>query len=239
MLFLSHTLRCNTTGNRIRNAFCRANCTYFLRDERFGPLALKPPERPRSRFCNTGTSCANKRSPSGSIQSPSTGKKLKTPPNIRKTATASARSAKTACAATRRTLPAAAAACLRTRQSAGLFPFCNVRSPDSPLARRCGRAKPPQGVSLSRAQDLNERGTRNPEPGFCFNQNRGLVLGPGTPLLPARPSFRWFGTKEDAARRRELRLVADHAGGDHIDVGNERAAESHRIGRASLLLLGE
>src|SRR5690242_17445014 len=36
--------------------------------------------------CSIGTSCANKRSPSGSIQSPSTGRKEKMPPTIKSSA---------------------------------------------------------------------------------------------------------------------------------------------------------
>jgi hypothetical protein len=46
------------------------------------------------------------------------------------------------------------------------------------------------------------------------------------------------GAEEHPALRRELRLVADHAGRDAIDIGNVSAAETKRIAGAGLLLIG-
>ncbi len=47
-----------------------------------------------------------------------------------------------------------------------------------------------------------------------------------------------LGSEEHAAARAELRLVLDHANRDAVDIGNEGAADAHRIAAAGLLLLG-
>ena len=109
-------------------------------------------------LCRNGTSCATKRSPSGSIQSPNTGKKLKKPPTINKMASGmranreeGLRSQATARAGFGGSFPSNQAKC-----RSNSFLSCPVTALSS-FALMCSLGAPLQGVSLSRAGGLESR----------------------------------------------------------------------------------